>query len=548
MAELSVLTANGSRERYPLTKDQTAIGRSRDSDIVLPDQRLSRRHAEIRRRGNRFYVADLGSKNGTALNGVLLTEERPLQPGDRIKLGEYELTFSWDEPRDPEDDFEFFDTISYPANRRVSDLDTAASIDPGMVERQSRLLGILTKTASALVAHWSLDELFRFALDRIFEAIPAQRGAIQLLEGDPPELVTKACRSCQDPQGQLRPSRSIARRVMEQRVSLLLPRVYEDTELRSQESILNLGIRSALCAPLWLAGEEEQADQVIGLVYLDSLQESREFTEEDLRILTALANLAAQRIETARLLEAMFESRTLERDIQMAAEIQLGLLPRSAPEVSGYSLAGATIPCRAVGGDYYDFVLEGASLHFALADVSGKGAGAALLTTALRAAVRSHWAESPIGDAVGRINRTVCQNVPENRYITFFLGRLDSSAGRLAYVNAGQNPPLLIRAGGAVERLEEGGTVLGLFSAASYSEGSAELRPGDTLVAFSDGVSETFDAAGEEFGEDRLLAVVLAGRELDAATLKDDILRQLDAFSGGAKARDDRTLIVLKRL
>src|SRR6185436_16742439 len=237
-----------------------------------------------------------------------------------------------------------------------------------------------------------------------------------------------------------------------------------------------------------------------------------------------------------------------EQDLRMAAEIQLGLLPRVSPQIAGYGIIGDTSPCRAVGGDYYDFAVYSGTLHFALADVSGKGTGAALLTTALRAAVRSHWTEESITHAMTRINRTVCQNVPENRYITFFLGRLEPLSGRLSYVNAGQNPPLLVRAGGEVERLNEGGTVLGMFEDASYVEGSTELRPGDTLLAFSDGISETWSAQNEEFGEERLLQTVLERRHVEAQALKDEILKRLDAFSGGAKATDDRTMVIVKRL
>jgi serine phosphatase RsbU (regulator of sigma subunit) len=546
LAELSVHGSDGSRERYPLQKERVVIGRSRESDINLPDQWLSRRPAEIVRRDDGFYLVDLGSKNGTLLNGDRISQERLLQPGDRISLGEYVLTFSWDEPKNPEDDSGEIEAFSYPA-RRLSDIETRTAIDPEALARQSRLLAIMTRAASALLSRPSLTDLFNFVLDQLFEAVPAERGAILLLEGDSQMLVMKACRSCEGPQGVPRVSRSIMRRVLDQKVSLLIPRVMEDKELRSRESILNLGIRSALCAPLWLAHGSDEADEVIGLVYLDSLQESRTFTEEDLRILTALANLAASRIETARLLEETLEKRRLEQDIAMAAEIQLGLLPRGVPTLPGYSLAGMSLPCRAVGGDYYDYVLEGGRLHFALADVSGKGTGAALLTTVLRAAVRSHWTEPVLGDAMARINRTVCQNVPDNRYITFFLGRLELATGALAYVNAGQNPPLLVRADGSVAGLEQGGTVLGLFDDARYSEGSAELGHGDVVFAFSDGVSETFDPEGEEFGEQRLRDCVLAERRLSAPELSAEILRRLDVFSGGAKATDDRTLVVLKR-
>jgi sigma-B regulation protein RsbU (phosphoserine phosphatase) len=167
--------------------------------------------------------------------------------------------------------------------------------------------------------------------------------------------------------------------------------------------------------------------------------------------------------------------------------------------------------------------------------------------TVLRAAVRGHWTDTVLSEAVARINRTVCQNVPSSKYITFFMASLDPPSGRLGYVNAGHNPPLLIRADGKVETLEEGGMVLGIFESVPYADGTAELRPGDTLLVFSDGVTETWSATEEEFGEKGLTDVALRGRGLDAAGLQSEILRTLEEYAAGTKATDDRTLIVLKR-
>jgi serine phosphatase RsbU (regulator of sigma subunit)/pSer/pThr/pTyr-binding forkhead associated (FHA) protein len=549
MPEISVQAANGSRERYPLMKERVRIGRARDTDIAIPDQWLSRYHAEIRRRDDEYYIADLGSKNGTLVNDVRLAGEQRLTPGDRINLGDFVLTFTWDEPVDPDEDVDHLDTVSFQFQaRRFSDVETKSGIDVAEVTRQSRVLGILTRTASALLVHRNVDEICGFLLDQLFEAVPAERGAILLLEGEPPQLVTKAKRSGGGPGDDVRISRSISRRVLDQQVSLLLPNVLDDPELRSKESVLRLGIRSAVCAPLWFTAESEDRDRVIGLVYLDTLQGSYSFTEEDLRILTALANVAASKIETGRLLKESVEKRFLEEDLRKAAEIQLGLLPSSAPEVRGYGLVGTTQACRAVGGDYYDLLMAGDQLLFALADVSGKGTGAALLTTVLRAAVRAHWTEFPLAEAMARINRTVCQNVPENRYITFFMARLEPATGRLQYVNAGQNPPLLIHASGDVETLEEGGMVLGMFEPVAYVTGAAEMRPGDILAAYSDGVTETFSPDGEEFGEQRLREVIVRNGHSSARALQDEILRELDAWSHGARTTDDRTLMVLKRV
>ena len=240
--------------------------------------------------------------------------------------------------------------------------------------------------------------------------------------------------------------------------------------------------------------------------------------------------------------------RILEEDMRRAAEIQTGLLPGAPPDLAGYDVAASNRPCRAVGGDYYDFVVSGGQLLLALGDVAGKGTGAALLMMVLRAAVRAHWVDAPPAEATARINRTLCQNVPDNRFMTFVMARLDPPTGRLTYVNAGHNPPLLIWAEGLVEPLVEGGTVLGMFESADYAQGSQDLRPGDTLLVFSDGVTETWNDAGEDFGEERLAAVAVRAAGLDASSLQAEVLRELDLYAGSAKARDDRTLIVIRRL
>jgi serine phosphatase RsbU (regulator of sigma subunit) len=237
----------------------------------------------------------------------------------------------------------------------------------------------------------------------------------------------------------------------------------------------------------------------------------------------------------------------MEEDMRMAAEIQTGLLPRQAPQIPGWDLAGCNRPCRTVGGDYYDFAVEEGRLLVALGDVSGKGTGAALLMTVLRAAVRAHWTEPSLADAVARINRTVCQNVPQSKYVTFFLAALDPGSGRLSFVNAGHNPPLLVRASGKVERLEDGGLVLGMFENVSYAGGSVEMRSGDSLVIYSDGVTETWNPEGAEFGEESLTALAVRSRDLAAGALLDAILAEIERFEAGARANDDRTLVVLRR-
>jgi serine phosphatase RsbU (regulator of sigma subunit)/pSer/pThr/pTyr-binding forkhead associated (FHA) protein len=545
MPEISIQTAGGTKERFPIARPRVTIGRSRESDIFLPDQWLSRNHAAIEERPDGYYVNDLSSKNGTLLNGEPLQEWRHLRPGDIITLGEHTLTFCPDAVAEEEEEPEPEGTRVFSV-RELSDISTRPAIDPVDLQRQNRVLAILSKAASELVVHRPLNELFDLVLDLLFEAVAAERGAILLLEGTPPLPVIKASTSrLGDPL--TRVSRSIARRAIEERVSLLIPNVLDDVRFKSEDSILASGIRTAMCAPLWFTATGEGTDSVIGLVYVDSLQQSHSFGEDDLRVLTALANVAAAKIENVRLLEESLEKRRMEEDMRMAAEIQTGLLPRGAPDVPGYDLAGINQPCRTVGGDYYDFATEDGRVFIALGDVSGKGTGAALLMTVLRAAVRAHWTEESLADAVARINRTVCQNVPSNKFVTFFVARLDPASGQLTYVNAGHNPPLLIRDKAEVELLQEGGIVLGLFEGVPYEAGRVEMRPGDTLLAYSDGVTETWSPEGDEFGEEKLSALAVDRRRLNAQGLQDEILREIERFEAGARATDDRTLVVLRR-
>jgi phosphoserine phosphatase RsbU/P len=541
MAEITIQSGQ-SRERVPLLKERITIGRSRDSDIFLPDQWLSRQHAEIRRREGGFFVTDLGSKNGTLLNGAPTRTERRLEDGDVITLGEHVLTFNDDQAAQdaPEG------TRIYSA-RALSELKLPTSVDNAELLRQNRILGVLTVAAKALLVHKPLPEVFELVLDLLFQAVPAERGAILLLEGTPAEPVVKASRARGRQPPLTRVSRSIARRVLEQLDSLLLPNLLEDVAFSNQDSIMSTGIRSALCAPLWFRSEAAGKDAVIGLVYLDSLLKAKPFTEEDLQIVTALANVAAAKIENSRLLEESLEKRRLEEDMRVAASIQQGLLPQSVPRVPGYDIAGCNYPCFGVGGDYYDYAVEGGALLLALGDVSGKGTGAALIMAVLRAAVRAHWGDLEICGAVRQINRMVCQNSSRGRYVTFFAARLDPPSGTLQFVNAGHNPPLLVRADGQVEKLSTGGMVLGVFDSIPYDDDAVQMHPGDSLLIYSDGVTETWSPGDEEFGDERLVSLLVENRHLGAEAMQQRILAEVGEFAEGGKATDDRTLIVVKR-
>jgi len=276
----------------------------------------------------------------------------------------------------------------------------------------------------------------------------------------------------------------------------------------------------------------------------------RSFTTEDLNLLTVMANVAAIRIEHARLAEVEQQERLLAKELEQAAQIQKGLLPRSAPAVAGIDLSGNTSPCRTVGGDYYDFLpYQDGRVAMLVGDVAGKGMPAALLMSSLQARVQVLF-ESPdhMPANVGRLNRAVASNCPDNRFITFFICVIDPASGDVVYCNAGHNPPLVIHASGTVEKLTTGGIMLGIVPQALYQEGRAHLDPGDVIVLYSDGVTEaTPPGVDEEFGEDRLAAVVRSHISDEPDAIIGAITGAVTEFTEGAPPADDITAVIARR-
>jgi serine phosphatase RsbU (regulator of sigma subunit) len=543
MPEIEVQSGAGARRRVPVTGGKIVIGRARESDVFLPDYQLSRRHAEIEQRGEDYYLLDLGSTNGTFLNGQRVIGERRLRDGDLISVGESRLLFSAFGGQT--DDSAENNTLLGMQSYSIQDLQartTSRAMEVVDLRRQTRVFQLLSKASASMLGNRPLPELFDRVLDVIFEAVPVQRGAIALIDPRTGSSVIRAARSrVGDPISKI--SRTISRRVVEQRVALLIPNVLEDVALRERQSILSTGIRSALCAPLWLAPRPGIDEEVIGLIYADTLDASQRFNEDDLEILTAFANVAASKIESARLVEESHEKQRLESEMRTAAEIQRSILPKDAPVIPGCELSGESRSCESVGGDYHDFLWDGLELSFAVADVSGKGLGAAMLMTALRAAVHAHWRDADLSSAITRINRTFFENVPLDRYATCFFARFEPVSGRLNFVNAGHPPPLLVRADGSAVPLREGGPGLGLFDSAEFARGEVTLMPGDTLLAYSDGVSESWPSDGD--AEQRLLELARSHAGEPVSALLTEVFTAVERQRGGFR-NDDCTLVVLR--
>ncbi len=538
--EVTVDGFGGKPSTNVRVKERAAVGRDDDNDISFRDTMMSRRHAEFQERGSSLYLTDLSSTNGTYVNDVRIQKETAIHDGDIVCVGQTSLICHRIEVSQATEDEMAHGVVRSVVKRELTMRVMQTVVDVSDLAQEDRGLGVLCRATSALVPHQPLPELFEKVLDAILDSIPAQRATIMLLEGDRSTPIPKATRTRDGADlGEIQ--QEIVQRVLEGREAVLVQRPVFVNNLDDEPDAESEATHSVMCAPLWSASDGPKGTgRVLGLIYLDSPKDRPPLTDRDLHVLIMLANITATKVENAGLVEETQERRRIEEDMRLAASIQADLLPRTSPVLPGYRVCGMTEPCRFVGGDYFDFEYDGQTFYLALADVSGKGSGAAMLMVALRATVRAHWRDGSLTEATARINRTFHQTVPPDKYATLFLARLDPASGRLDYVNAGHNLPLLVRPDGQWHQLKTGGTMVGAFPDATYQQESVVLEPRDCLLVFSDGISDAWD--NHEVADQHLVRLALERRSGDVTTLRSEI------FKAAEKSSDDRTLIVVERL
>ncbi|MGD0867993.1 MAG: SpoIIE family protein phosphatase [Bryobacteraceae bacterium] len=544
--ELLIQCPDGQMKTVPLTGERISFGRSSAAELSFPeDAGLSRQHFAFELQGEDWTVKDLGSKNGTFVNNIPLKAQLILQPGDRVTAGHLVIVFSPDasDAASGVVVFEGEDSKSPSTSTVVTSLEGALSanqtiqMDRGTGPRASAPMQALIRAGQELSENRPLAELFPVILDLAIQAVNAQRGVVLVLEGD--SLVPKAYKG----EG-FRISSGVRDRVLRDKTSILVRDAQLDDAFKGRMSIVEQKVHTMMAVPL------QTKERIIGLIYVDSPFVLREFTRDDLNLLSVMGHIAAIRVENARLAEIEQTERIMQRDLSQAAEIQRRMLPAQAPEVAGTDLAGFNAACRTVGGDYYDFFpYPDGRVAMALGDVSGKGLPASLMMMALHARVQV-LAEEPgnLATFMTRLNKTTSAQCPSNRFITFFFCVLDTASGELTFANAGHNPPILMRASGEAQMLEGGGPVLGILPTAPYGEQRAHLDPGDMLVLYSDGVTEANNAAYDEYGEGRFIEVLKRYREAPATAIVDAVTRDLAEFAAGAPQADDITLVVAKRV
>jgi len=530
-ARLEVVDQTG-RRTVPITDPVTTLGRRSESHVRMAGTDVSRDHADITKEGDRFVLRDKGSRFGTFVNGTQITEHA-LTHGETIRLGQSgdcQLVFQ-------------LDTGGTTAS--VSRATSAA----GDLRQVSTLLEGLRALGSGRV----LDEVLAMVIDSSIEVASAERGFIMLAGADN-KLEFKMARG----RGRVtlsgksfETSRKIPEQVFETGEARIVADLLDGDMAAAHTGTVALGIRHVMCVPLVLVQyvEQAQADlgqKRIGVLYLDSRERGAILSPVTRSALETLATEAAVAIENARLYREASEKARLEQELRIAAEIQQALMPPGECTGAFYEVAGTSVPCRAIGGDFFDYLEIGANgLGFALGDVSGKGAPAALLTAAVQGmfTVESTESAGP-AEVLTTINLGLKRRNIESKFVTMFYGVLESG-GRLTYSNGGHNAPVLLRPDGT-SRLETGGMILGMFDFASYEQETLTLSPGDTLVVFSDGISEAQNPAGDEYGDERLIECLEANRAASPADMREALIASARVFARGENQGDDMTLLIIR--
>jgi phosphoserine phosphatase RsbU/P len=546
---LEVVSPDGARRFARITQTPFHIGRGAETGnhLQLSDRRISRNCAAIVTEANRFYLEDRGQRRGLYVNGEKV-ESRELQNGDAISFGledSYEIIFRNSTTGSGDESIPHLLT-------RIEHITASEPTGSGGL----RKLNLLLEATTLLHSQLPLDSVLGTMLDHAVSVTDADRGL--LLEGDDPAnlKVRLARRSggLRLPPESLTPSQTAIQLALKQHSPVITEDLAQtDMDLAAAHSIVAQRLRAVVVIPLYAnlrANTQESMVNVkrgefLGVLYMDSRRPAA-FSKLDRQILDALAADAASILDNARLVERERERQRMEQEINIARDIQQALLPRDFREFPHLAVSGINFPCLSVGGDYFDvFPLSDKRTAFLIADVSGKGLGAALLTTMLQGALSGMTLGTDPARVFNHVNRFLCSHSEVGRYATMFFGILDQD-GEMDYINAGHPSPFLIRRGVAEEPFTEGSYPVGLVQEAEYVTARVKLEPGDTLILFSDGVTEAMDPGEELYGVPRLREVLTGQSDCALEKLQKSILESVENFAKGAHQADDLTLLIVR--
>ncbi len=518
------------QQRITLEREITSIGRSPDQDIVMRDRCVSRCHAVILREGSDYAVADQRSTHGTFVNGVRI-ERAVLKAGDLLQLGSLNapgLRLMKDEASTPAHGSSVSHLLA-----SLSELRT--SVEPRRPAHELEQLNWLLRAARQLNQGGAIDDIVLGLLKLTLELTGLARGFVFLLDDGQMRLR----RGLTADGAIVEEDSTVSRKAMQNAIQSGSRFSVSDTLRQSRvgldwPSIVEKGIRSIYCIPLRKPASAREPGQLLGLLYLDSQIGAGTLTEVDHRLLETIATEAAALVDHALLADEESKARQAREELVVAASIHRGLMSIALPELSYAKIRAKTVPCLAIGGDFYDAVALDDCLCVAIADVSGKGVSAAIVAATLQGIIHSQFlAQQRLPEIARQLNHFLCaRNV--GKYATIVLLKLFPD-GKLEYMNCGHVQPLVIL-GSEIRMLEEGNMVVGLIPDAKYESSLYQLRAGERILLPTDGLTEAEDSDGLAFGQSELVACAPHHNV-------DDILEKVLRFSAPNPAQDDCTLV-----
>ncbi len=547
---LEVVAPDGSRQTITVTHSPFLIGRGEgDNNVQLTDGRISRRCAAVVVNGTGCHIEDLGNRYGIFVNGAK-TQEQALSEGDVITFGidsSYQIiVHAGDSPEAP--------TQPTVANL-LTRIGTLSEIAGATASGGLSKLNLLLEATSLLHSQLPLDSVLSTMLDYAISITHADRGLLI----EPGATGSMHVRLARGHKGEslrvetLNPSQTVINQAVGQESSVITEDLnLAGLDLKSAESVVVQGLRAVVAIPLYAStravedtGGDLKRGALLGVIYLDSRRIAA-FSAIDRQILDAMAVQAASILDNARLVEKERERQRMEQELSIARNIQQALLPQGLSDFPHLAVTGVQFPCTEVGGDYFDVLpFEENRTSFIIADVSGKGLGAALVTTMLPGVLSGLTMGAEPVKVFEHFNRFLCNHAQVGRYVTIFIGTIDKN-GVLEYIKAGHPSPLLLRKGQVSELYTEGSFPVGLIPEASFELVRLQLEPDDTLILFSDGVTEAENVHNELFEVSGMITAIAGKPDLPVEALQQSILDAVHDFTRGAAQSDDVTLLVVR--
>jgi serine phosphatase RsbU (regulator of sigma subunit) len=545
-----VIAPDQSRQTVTITHSPFLIGRGEtDNSIPLTDGRISRRCAAIVIDDSGYRLEDLGNRYGVFVNGAKV-QQQPLRDGDMIGFGiddSYHIVFHVGSAPEVAAQPEVANLLTRIGT--ISDL--ASSGTSGGLSK----LNLLLEASSLLHSQLPLDSVLGSMLDHAIAITHADRGL--LIEPDASGAMrvhlARGNKGDNLAPGIINPSQTAVNQAISKQSSIITEDLnLAGLDLKSAESVVVQGLRAVVAIPLYAStravadtGGDLKQGPLLGVIYLDSRRIAA-FSAIDRQILDALGGQAASILDNARLVEKERERQRLEQELSIARTIQQALVPHGLHDFPHLAVSGVHHPCTEVGGDYFDAVpVDENRTAFLIADVSGKGLGAALLTTMLQGALSGLSMGADPVTVFNHVNKFLCRHAEVGRYATMFIGIIGRD-GMLEYIKAGHPSPLLLRKGQVTELYNEGSFPVGLIPEADYESAHLQLEPEDTLVLFSDGVTEAENLNHDLFEVSGLSRALTGKQDVPVEVLQQSVLDAVRSFTRGASQSDDITLLVVR--